>query len=215
MTPKPRKKRPAPKNSAPGKKPGITTQQLRFIELLVVESKSATDAAIGAGYSEKTSAQIGYNLIHKNVYVMDAIKKRREELSMRSLATRERWLEEICRLAFFDPAQLFEDDGSLKRMKDMPEDARRILAGLEVAELFAGSGDDRQAIGLLKKVKLPDKLAGLTLLGKAEGWLVDKRELTGKDGAPLVPAAQTPSMDNLPTELLAQLREHMKPADEE
>ena len=185
---KPKKKRAAPKNTAPGKKAGLTTQQLRFIELFVVEGKNGNDAAIGAGYSEKSAPQIAYNLIHKNELVMEAIKNRREELSMRSLATRERWEEEVCRLAFLDPAQLFEDDGSLKRIKDMPEDARRVLAGLEVAELFAGSGDDRQAIGLLKKVKLSDKRGALELLAKANGWIIERKEITGKDGSPFIPS---------------------------
>jgi phage terminase small subunit len=99
---------------------------------------------------------------------------------MRSLATRDRWLEEICRLAFADVTKLFETDGSLKRFVDMDEDTRRILIGLEVAEIFSGTGDDRQAIGLLKKIKTADKLGALQLLGKAERWLVDRVEHSGK-----------------------------------
>jgi phage terminase small subunit len=165
----------------------MTAQRARFVELLVVEGKSGTDAAIGAGYSAQSAASMAYQLIH-NPIVAEAIKQRRESLSMRSLATRDRWEEEVCRLAFFDPGQLFEDDGSLKRIKDMPEDARRVLAGLEVVELFDGQGDQKHAIGLVKKARLPNKKEALELLAKANGWVVDRKELTGKDGAPLVPA---------------------------
>lgn len=182
---KPRKKRPAPKNTPRKKKGRITQQQFRFVELLVVEGKSGSEAARLAGYSDKAAAQIAYDLTHKKEAVMQLIKQRREEVSMRSLSTRERWEEEVARIAFLDPGQLLEDDGSLKRIKDMPEDARRVLAGLEVSELFAGQGDDKLAIGLLKKVKLADKRAALELLAKANGWIIDRKEITGKDGAPI------------------------------
>ena len=40
------------------------------------------------------------------------------------------------------------------------------MAGLETQELFAGTGKDREKIRLTHKVKLPDRLKALELLGK-------------------------------------------------
>jgi phage terminase small subunit len=40
------------------------------------------------------------------------------------------------------------------------------IAGFEVIELFEGTGDEKHAYGLLKKVKLVNKLGSLELLGK-------------------------------------------------
>jgi hypothetical protein len=50
------------------------------------------------------------------------------------------------------------DDGSLKRIKDIDEDTRSVIVGLEVTEIFDGSeGKQRHVIGLMKKVKLSDR----------------------------------------------------------
>lgn len=43
---------------------------------------------------------------------------------------------------------------------------RQYLAGFDVSELFEGSGSDREMIGLLKKIRWPDKLKNLELLGR-------------------------------------------------
>jgi phage terminase small subunit len=37
---------------------------------------------------------------------------------------------------------------------------------MDLSELWEGSGDERQMIGLLKKIKWPDKVKNLELLGK-------------------------------------------------
>lgn len=165
-----------PKRKPPGRKPKLTPKQAGFAECIVIKGMTATDAAKEMGYSERSAAQQGYALLH-NPLVVKEVERLKDARSMAALATRKRWLEEVCRLAYLDPAQLFEDDGSIKRIKDMPEDARRVLTGLEVAEIFDGQGPDKMAIGLLKKVKLADKLAALTLLGKAEGYVTEKVDL--------------------------------------
>ena len=172
-------RKPAKRLKTSAKVAKLTMQQANFCRCLVVENKSQKDAALEAGYTAKYPDQTANNLL-KNPRVQNEIARLREKLSMRSLATRDRWLEEICRLAFADTTKLFEADGSLKRFVDMDEDTRRTIIALDVAEIFSGSGDDRQAIGLLKKIKCADKLGALQLLGKAERWLVDRVEHSGK-----------------------------------
>lgn len=173
-----RKSEPKAKRKPPGRKARLTPKQAGFAECIVIKGMTATDAAIAMGYSERSAAQQGYALLH-NALVGKEVERLKAARSMRALVTRDRWLEEVARCAFPDNTKLFEEDGSLKRFKDMDEDARRTIASLEVAEIFSGTGDDRQAIGLLKKVKCVDKLAALALLGKAEGYVVEKREVSG------------------------------------
>ena len=51
----------------------------------------------------------------------------------------ERVIEELGRLAFFDPLEFWNEDGTAKPLHEISEDARRAIAGLEVAELFVGA----------------------------------------------------------------------------
>jgi phage terminase small subunit len=98
----------------------------------------------------------------------------------------ERTLNEVGRIAFFDPACLFENDGSLKRLADIDPDSRAAIAGVEVTEIFDGAaGEQKHVIGLLKKVKLSDRLSALDKLMRYHALYKDRVEHTGKDGEPL------------------------------
>jgi phage terminase small subunit len=101
----------------------------------------------------------------------------------------------LLHLAFCDPAAFFEDDGSLKRIKDLDEHTRMAIAGIEVVELFEGSGEQKHAYGLLKKVKLSDKRASLELLGKHLKLFTDNVEHTGTIGLQLIHSIPQPERE--------------------
>lgn len=65
-----------------------------------------------------------------------------------------------------DVLDIMSDDGQLKALSEWPKTWRQFISGLDVTELLSGSGDERQQIGLLKKLKWPDKVRNLELLGK-------------------------------------------------
>lgn len=65
-----------------------------------------------------------------------------------------------------DLLDILNDDGSLKRIKDWPKVWRNFVSGVDLAEMFQGRGDERSMIGILKKIKWPDKVKNLELLGK-------------------------------------------------
>lgn len=76
-------------------------------------------------------------------------------------------MQEYARLGFFDPRNLFHEDGSPKPIQELDDDTAAVLAGLEVVEIREGKGDDRHSVGYLEKYKLADKrgtIAG-TILG--------------------------------------------------
>jgi phage terminase small subunit len=54
----------------------------------------------------------------------------------------------------------------MKQISEIDDRSRASLAGFDVCELFEGSGDDKHAFGLLKKVKLVDKNRNLEMLGR-------------------------------------------------
>lgn len=76
---------------------------------------------------------------------------RKSELSV------ERTLQEVARLAYFDPRTLYRGDGQLKRPDEWDDDTAAGVASIEVLEEYEGKGDDRELVGFTKKLKLWDK----------------------------------------------------------
>ncbi|MNL19236.1 Terminase small subunit [compost metagenome] len=84
-----------------------------------------------------------------------------------------------------DVLDIMTDDMSLKPVSQWPKVWRQYLSGFDVAEMFEGGGDEREMVGILKKIKWPDKVRNLELLGKHLGMFKEKVEVTGKNGAPI------------------------------
>lgn len=73
-------------------------------------------------------------------------------------------LAEIDRMDFAD---IFKEDGKeLLPIHEWPESWRRYISGFDFSEIWGGTGEERQMIGFLKKIKWPDKVKNLELLGK-------------------------------------------------
>ncbi len=158
------------KGSKQKKKSKLNHRQYKFIQEYLI-GRNATQAAILAGYSKRTAQEQSSRLL-SNVMIATAISDAQKKCEIRTEITQDRILRELACFAFLDPKDLYEDDGSLKLIKDMPESARRAIAGLEVTEIFDNAKDDqKQAIGLLKKIRLIPKQQGLDLLMQHLGML--------------------------------------------
>jgi phage terminase small subunit len=136
---------------------------------------NATQAAIRAGYSRKTARAQAHRLLTK-VDVQEAVKKANQRLIDKLELTTEMVDREAMRLLNLDPADLFDSEDRVLPIKDMPEDARRALLGMDVEELDEGT---------LKKLRFHNKVSAIEVLYKRLGALREKVELTGKDGKPL------------------------------
>lgn len=87
-------------------------------------------------------------------------------------------LRELKRLANVDIGLAYNDKGVLMDIKDIPEEIRRSIAGIEVAEIYEGVGEDREIIGYTKKVKVFDKLKALEMIGKKFAMWIDRVSLS-------------------------------------
>ncbi|MCE7614207.1 terminase small subunit [Vibrio fluvialis] len=142
---------------------------------------NATQAAIRAGYSEKTANRIAAENLSKPV-IQDRISElksaRIEEVKIDANYVLNRLVE----IDQMDALDIINDDGSLKPIRMWPKVWRTYLSGFDLTELWEGQGEDRQQIGLLKKVKWPDKVKNLELLGKhiEVQAFKEKMELSGE-----------------------------------
>jgi phage terminase small subunit len=156
----------------------LNDKQKRFVAEYLIDL-NATQAAIRAGYSEKTAAVIGHeNLIKPKIAT--AIQAAMEKRAKRLEITADSVLQEIAKIAFMDPRKFFNSDGSTKQVTELDDDTAMGLAGMEVIELFEGQGEQKHVYGLLKKFRLADKGLNLERLGKHLKLFTDKAEITGQ-----------------------------------
>lgn len=157
----------------------LTDRRKLFVDEYLIDL-NATQAAIRAGYSKKTAHSQGERLL-RNVEVQKAIQAGQKARSNRLEITADRVLQEFARIAFFDPRNLFNEDGTPKAIAELDDDTAAVVAGLDVAHI----GNADVGIGQVMKIKLADKKGALDSVARHLGMFNDKMALTGKDGAEL------------------------------
>ena len=156
----------------------ITAQQQVFVKHYVTYC-NATRAALKAGYSVKGADSMGCQLL-RNPKVKAAIDAGLKAKFQRADITAERIILEMFRLATSDLSKAYNDDGSLKHPKEMPEDVRRAISGIDVDYIWEGTGREREKIGETKKLKFFDKNKALEMLGKHFRLMTDSIEVVDK-----------------------------------
>ena len=169
----------------------LTPRQEQFAREYLIDL-NGTQAATRAGYSAKTANEQAVRLL-ANVSVQSLIAELQAARSKRTEITADRVLQELARIAFFDFRKLYRQDGSLKAVHELDDEAAAVLAGVDVVEMAGGAkiggGEGIEHMPMFtKKTKIPDKVAALGLAMRHLGMLKDKVEHTGKDGKDL-PAA--------------------------
>lgn len=157
----------------------LPPRQQQFVAGYLANGLNASQAAISAGYSAKTAASMGSRLL-RNVKVAAVIAELTAAKLDKLDYSIERTLREVARLAFFDPLKLYRPDGELKPIDEIDEDTRSVIAGLESYEDYVGHGDEREAVGRVRKVKITDRRAALDMLMRYHSLYKDKVEHSGK-----------------------------------
>lgn len=145
----------------------MTPKQQRFVQEYLIDL-NATQAAIRAGYSQKTAEVQGCRLL-RNAKVAEAIQAGRNALNTQSAVTRERVLQRLAAIGFSDLRKLYDEQGQLRSIRELDDEVAASIAGVETEELFAGSGKEREQIGHVRKVKRWDPVKALELLGRHLG----------------------------------------------
>lgn len=129
-----------------------------FVEAYIANGGNATQAAIQAGYSERTAYSAGARLL-KSVEVSTQLEQRRTAVLSKLELTTESVLRSLAQAVHFDPRKLYDEHGNLKPITELDDDTAMALSGVEVMEEFAGRGEKRELVGYTKKVKWLDKNA--------------------------------------------------------
>jgi len=151
----------------------LTPKQQRFVEEYLIDL-NATQAAIRAGYSEKTAKEIGSeNLTKPNIAkaIEEAQNKRAEQTQIDATYVLRRLVE----IDQMDVLDIMDDQMKIRPVNEWPKVWRQYVVNLENLELSDGEG-------CFKKIKWPDKVKNLELLGRhvSVGAFKDKVEHSGK-----------------------------------
>lgn len=159
---------------------GLTDLERRFaIEYLV--DFNATQAYMRASprkVSARTAEANGYKLLQRPE-IQQLVKAQRDKLTTKAELSVEDVLNKLRALMMFDVRHLFGADGSPLPITELPDDVAAAIAGLEVAEIYEGSGDARVFVGHLKKYKLINRVDVLEKAMKYHGlFSIDNRQRT-------------------------------------
>mgnify|MGYP003088201881 CR=1 FL=1 len=187
----------------------MTDKQKRFCEEYLIDL-NATQAAIRAGYKEKTAYSQGQRLL-KKVEVQKQIEEGKKNLSERVKVTQERVIEELSCIAFSkasDYAKVIEKDRMTESedgiMIPILDHEGKPVKYKTVEPVLTDNltEDQKRAIAVIKRgrdgfeIKPYDKIRALELLGKHLGMFTEKVEVSGAINDPF---------DDLTTEELKEL----------
>lgn len=167
----------------------LTDKQEMFCREYLIDL-NATQAAIRAGYSAKTANRTASeNLSKPDIQSRIAeLKAQRNDLVGINATYVLNRLVEIDQMDVLD---ILTSTGELKSVSQWPKVWRTTLSGLDVVEMSA----EGNTAALLKKIKWPDKVKNLELLGKHIDVMAFKEqathEHTGKNGGPIEMATLT------------------------
>ncbi|WP_444917633.1 terminase small subunit [Microbulbifer sp. JMSA003] len=149
----------------------LTDKWQVFADAYLADKELNATKAYKAAYpkaSQRTAEVNGAELL-RNTEVAKYIGKAQRARPERTQINADYVLNRLVEIDQMDVLDILQDDGSLKPISEWPKVWRQYLAGMDLAELWEGRGDEREVIGVLKKIKWPDKLKNLELLGKHVG----------------------------------------------
>ena len=143
----------------------LTRRELkrRFAAEYVIDL-NASAAAVRAGYAE-SGARMAASRCLRDSAVRAEIDRLISERSRRTSITADAVLSELHRLAFADVRKLFDEEGRLRPVHELPDDVAAAIASIEVGTARRPGGESED-VEYTSKIKLWDKRSSLELLAK-------------------------------------------------
>lgn len=153
------------------------TQKQALFCIEYMKDMNASAAAIRAGYSEKTAGSISYENLQKP-QIQHEIQRLFNERSAAVKVDANYVLQRLHDIDQLDVLDILNDDLSFKKLSEWPKSWRISLSAIDIAE--TQSTDD--SLFSVKKIKWPDKVRNLELLGKhVDVSAFQKEESGGND----------------------------------
>lgn len=139
---------------------------------------------------EMTSLRNGKAIAKANEMLKKPLVRYHLELQLeaqqsRNLLTADRVLQEIMRLAMYDLSKAFDENGDCLPVSELPKDLAAALEGFDTEEVYRHG---KKSEARITKYRFAKKQGPLQMLAEHLRLIVQKFEVTGSNGAPLVAA---------------------------
>ena len=176
----------------------LNDKQQRFVEEYLIDL-NATQAAIRAGYSEKSAGQMAHEMLKKHE-IQEALSEAMKAREERTQITQDRVLAELAKIGFSDIRKVVKwGNTELRSTEDESGELVEAYHGLRLVD--SDEIDDSTAAAISEisegreglKVKFHDKRASLVDIGRHLGMFKDKLQLSGDAENPVQVVTLTPA----------------------
>jgi phage terminase small subunit len=128
--------------------------------------ENQTQAAINAGYSPNTAAKFASQNM-RDERVQKRIAELMEERNKRMRVSADYVLMRLVEIDQMDVLDILNDDGGMKPISQWPKVWRTSISAVDINRIRMAMKDDEEDIeSTLQKIKWPDKVKNLELIGK-------------------------------------------------
>ena len=166
---------------------GLTPMQWKFVRAICDKpDESATNIAMSIGCPAASAATTahGWLIMPK---VQEAIRLRKEELSVAASITEEWWLQRHREIAGVDPRDFYDEQGFPRPLAEIPAASRKAIKRIRSVELFDGKGDQRHVNGIVRDYDFIDIHKSMDALERHGGWGKTINVHQNPDGSPIMP----------------------------
>lgn len=150
----------------------LNNMQIKFCHEYILDFKQ-TAAAIRAGYSVAGAKQQAYKLM-RNPRVIKLLEDLATEARSNHKVAVTRTMKEYEKLAFFDPADIFDEHGAMKPIDHWPADCRAAITSIQTKEETDKEGN---VTGIVRTIRLASRREALADIAKMAGMLTDNVNL--------------------------------------
>lgn len=153
----------APKRKSTQYKP-LTAMQEAYAQEYTKCPENQTQAAINAGFSPNTAA-VKASVMMRDERIQKRIAELMEERNKRLRVSADYVLLRLVEIDQMDVIDILNDDGTLKPIREWPKIWRTTLSGFDLSSTIMNMNEDSIET-ILKKIKWPDKVKNLEIIGK-------------------------------------------------
>ncbi|HDP4933813.1 TPA: terminase small subunit [Escherichia coli] len=142
----------------------LTAMQEAYCQSYIKTPENQSQAAIDAGFSPNTAAVKASGMM-RDERIQKRIAELMEERNKRMRVSADYVLMRLVEIDQMDVLDILNDDGSLKPIREWPKIWRTTLSGFDLSSTIMNMNEDAIET-ILKKIKWPDKVKNLELIGK-------------------------------------------------
>lgn len=153
----------------------LTAMMEAYCQSYIKTPENQTQEAINAGFSPNTAA-VKASVMMRDERIQKRIAELMEERNKRNRVSADYVLLRLVEIDQMDVLDILNDDGSLKPIREWPKIWRTTLSGFDLSSTIMNMNEDSIET-ILKKIKWPDKVKNLELIGKHVDVMAFKERL--------------------------------------